>query len=98
MRFFAVPGNNDFMTLKAGCTAVCILFCSALLAQTVPLQVTARGAGKDSLVNASIRVHSLSRPAPIQSQISRPSGNTFYVTPIGRYLITVTAAGFDSVS
>ena len=97
MLFFAEPGNNEFMTLKAGCTAVCILFCSALLAQTVPLQVTVRGAGKDSLYNASIRLFSLPDSSLLQAQLGRPGGNTFNVKPRHRYLVLATAVGFDSV-
>ena len=66
-------------------------------AQTIPLKVSVKGNGKDSLINATIQLYSLPDTLLVESQISKHSINIFHVKPFSKYLIKVTAVGFREI-
>jgi len=73
-----------------------LFFGLAAGAQTIPLQVAVKTAGKDTASNASIRLFSLPDSTLLQSQVAQSPKNTFAVQPRRLYLVEVSAVSFET--
>ena len=67
-------------------------------AQNIKLHISLNIAGKDSLTNATIQIQDFTDSTSLGSQISKPTGNDFWVKPYSKYLINVSAIGFANSS
>lgn len=85
------------MTQKTGVILLLLFMGLAAGAQTVPLQVAVKSAGRDTVHNASIRLFSLPDSVLIESQIARTPKNTFTVPVHKLYLVEVSAVSFATV-
>src|SRR5450432_3363915 len=73
-----------------------ISFNNLVQAQTANLRIYLKSESKDSLVNASIQVYSLTDTLLLNSQVSKPGVNMFSVRLHTKYLIRVSATGHES--
>ena len=85
------------MTPKSGVIILLLFLGLAAGAQTVPLQVAVKTAGKDTVSNASIRLFSLPDSTLLQSQVAQPPKNTFAVKPRRLYMVEVSSVSFETV-
>ena len=76
---------------------ILFVFLSQIIhAQSVSLKISLKASAKDSLANASIQLFGLPDSALLQSQVSNASSNIFSVKPFSKYLIEVSAIGFET--
>jgi len=78
---------------------VFILFCfvcAAIKAQTVPLQVTLKAPGTDSVINATVQLFSWPDSVLLQARLSKTK-NTFQVKVNKSYHLKIMAVGFDTL-
>jgi len=83
------------MRIKLFITLLFIFFYNIVTAQTVSLQIFVKISGKDSGANATIQLYSLPDTLLLKSQVSKSVGNKFLVNPFSKYLIKVSAIGFE---
>jgi iron complex outermembrane receptor protein len=83
------------MPVKLWTTGLLIFFYNIINAQIVPIKIILKTSSKDSLVNATIQIFALPDSTLLQSQISNPGSNTFSVKSFAKYLIEVSAIGFE---
>lgn len=83
------------MRIKILATGLFIFLYPITNAQTVSLKIILKTSAKDSLANATIQIFSLPDSALLQSQVSKSTSNTFSVKPFAKYLVEVSAIGFE---
>jgi iron complex outermembrane recepter protein len=86
------------MIPKFTITLSIILLSVCAQAQNIKLHISLKTAGNDSLTNATIQIQNFTDSTILGSQISKPTGNDFWVKPYSKYLINVSAIGFANSS
>ena len=82
-----------------GLAILFIVFFNSASAQQLRLNTFVKPAvATDSFVNATIRLYSLPDSILLYTQVSSPKGNSFTITASSRYLIKLTAIGYESQS
>ncbi|HMH32935.1 MAG TPA: outer membrane beta-barrel family protein [Puia sp.] len=86
------------MSKKLLISVLFIFLYHVVTAQTIPLDITLKTTGRDSLTYATLQIYRLPDTLLIESRIGSTGMNRFAVKPNATYLLKVSAIGFGSAT